>query len=98
MEALAVTLPKAFRALKEGGVLAVISFHSLEDRIVKRFMRKMAGKPESKYDGRPQQERSVYAELKWIKAIFPTKVEVEENPRSRSARLRYLTKIMQPGL
>ena len=98
LEALAVTLPKAFRALKEGGVLAVISFHSLEDRIVKRFMRKMAGRPESKYDGRPQQEREVYAELNGSKAIFPTKEEVEGNPRSRSARLRYLTKIMQPEL
>ena len=98
LEALAIALPKSFRALKTGGVLAVISFHSLEDRIVKRFMRKMAGRPESKFDGRPQQERSVFAKLSGSKAIFPTKEEVQENPRSRSARLRFLTKIKQPEL
>jgi len=98
LEALAVALPKAFRSLKKGGVLAVISFHSLEDRIVKRFMRKMAGRPESKYDSRPQQERSVYATINGSKAIFPSKKEVEANPRSRSARLRFLTKLNQPEL
>jgi 16S rRNA (cytosine1402-N4)-methyltransferase len=98
LEALAVTLPKAFRALKKGGVLSVISFHSLEDRIVKRFMRKMAGKPETRYDGRPQQDRDVFAELNGSKAIFPGKTEVDNNPRSRSARLRFLTKIKQPEL
>jgi 16S rRNA (cytosine1402-N4)-methyltransferase len=98
LEALAVTLPKAFRALKCGGVLAVISFHSLEDRIVKRFMRKMAGRPESKFDSRAQQERTVYAKLNGSKAVFPAKIEVEANPKSRSARLRFLTKIKQPEL
>jgi 16S rRNA (cytosine1402-N4)-methyltransferase len=98
LEALAIALPKAFRALKEGGVLAVISFHSLEDRMVKRFMRKMAGRPESRYDSRPQQERSVFAVMNGSKAIFPTKEEVESNPKSRSARLRFLTKIKQPEL
>jgi 16S rRNA (cytosine1402-N4)-methyltransferase len=98
LEALALALPKAFRALKIGGVLAVISFHSLEDRMVKRFMRKMAGRPISKLDNRPQQERAVYAEINGSKAIFPSKEEVENNPKSRSARLRFLTKIKQPEL
>jgi 16S rRNA (cytosine1402-N4)-methyltransferase len=98
LEALAMTLPKAFRALNVGGVLAVISFHSLEDRIVKRFMRKMAGRPESRYDSRAQQERAVYATLNGSKAIFPAKEEVLANPRSRSARLRFLTKLKQPEL
>ncbi len=98
LEALAVALPKAFRALKQGGVLAVISFHSLEDRIVKRFMRKMCGRPESKYDGKAQQDRAVYAELNGSKAIFPSKEEVLSNPRSRSARLRYLKKLKQPEI
>lgn len=98
LESLAVALPKSFRALKEGGVLAVISFHSLEDRIVKRYMRKMAGRPETRHDARPQQERSVFAKLNGSKAIFPTKEEIQANPRSRSARLRYLTKIKQPEL
>ena len=98
LESLAMTLPKAFRALKVGGTLAVISFHSLEDRIVKRFMRKMAGRPEHRGDSSYQQERESCAELFQTKAIFPTRDEVERNPKSRSARLRVLRKLRQPKL
>ena len=98
LEALATALPKAFSALKTGGALVVISFHSLEDRIVKRFMRKMAGRPEHRADSRFQQDRTVYAELFQSKAIFPSKEEVERNSKSRSARLRVLKKLGQPGL
>ena len=98
MEALAVTLPKAFRALKPGGVLAVISFHSLEDRMVKRFMRKMAGRPEHRWDRSVLDERKSYAEMLNTKIIVPSKKEVEENPRSRSARMRVLRKIEQDSL
>ena len=98
LESLALTLPKAFRGLKPGGVLAVISFHSLEDRIVKRFMRKMAGRPEHKEDSRLLDERTSYGELLKSKAIFPTKEEVTDNPRSRSARLRVIKKLRNPQL
>ena len=98
LEALAMALPMAFRSLNANGVLAVISFHSLEDRIVKRFMRKMAGRPEHRADSRFQQDRKVFAELFQSKAIFPSKEEVERNPRSRSARLRVLRKLSQPEL
>lgn len=96
LEALAMTLPKVFRALKPGGVLAVISFHSLEDRIVKRFMRKMSGRPQHRGDRSFVAERTAYAEMVQSKAIFPTKDEVETNPKSRSARLRVLRKIRHP--
>jgi 16S rRNA (cytosine1402-N4)-methyltransferase len=98
MEALALTLPKAFRAIKPGGVLVVISFHSLEDRMVKRFMRKMAGRPVHRWDRSVLDERKVCAELVNTKIIIPSKEEVESNPRSRSARLRVLRKIEQPNL
>ena len=98
MEALAVTLPKAFRSLKPGGVLAVISFHSLEDRMVKRFMRKMAGRPVHRWDRSVLDDRKVCAEMLNTKIIIPSKEEVEANPRSRSARLRVLRKIEQPNL
>ncbi len=98
LEALAVTLPQAFGALKEGGVLAVISFHSLEDRIVKRFMRKMSGRPEHKYDRRLLHERSASGKMLTTKAIIPGKEEVEANPRSRSARLRIFQKLQRRGL
>ncbi len=98
LEALATTLPKAFRGLKPGGVLAVISFHSLEDRIVKRFMRKMSGRPQHRGDSSLLEERTSYAELPRAKAIFPTREEVIENPKSRSARLRILRKVRNPQL
>ena len=81
LEALALTLPKAFGALKEGGVLAVISFHSLEDRMVKRFMRKMAGRPEHRMDSKLLDERVSYAEL-LVKSDFPSKEEVWRIPRA----------------
>ena len=98
LEALAMTLPKAFRAMRDGGVLAVISFHSLEDRIVKRFMRKMSGRPIHRGDSSFAQDRTAYAEMVQARAIFPSKSEVESNPRSRSARLRVLRKISQPEI
>ncbi len=98
MEALAMTLPKAFRALKVGGVLAVISFHSLEDRMVKRFMRKMAGRPVHRWDRSVLDERKVCAEMLNTKIIIPSIEEIESNPRSRSARLRVLRKLEQPSL
>ena len=96
LESLATVLPKAFRSLKIGGVIAVISFHSLEDRIVKRFMRKMAGRPEHRGDQSFLDQRSAVAEMINTKAIFPTKKEVESNPKSRSARLRVLQKKSNP--
>ena len=98
MEALAITLPKAFRSLKKGGVLAIISFHSLEDRMVKRFMRKMAGRPEHKFDNSQLHERTALAEMLNTKIITPSKDEVLENPRSRSARMRVLRKLSEPRL
>ncbi len=72
-------LPKAFAKLKPGGRMALISFHSLEDRIVKRFFK----------------EKAVAGEGKLInkKPITPSPQEVAENPRSRSAKLRIIEKI-----
>ena len=86
-------LPKAFAALSIGGSLMVISFHSLEDRILKRFMRRMAGKTENRFDQRTLEERSLCAEMVNKKPILPTAQEIQENRRSRSAKLRILKKI-----
>ena len=75
LESLAVTLPKAFRSLKIGGVLLVISFHSLEDRIVKRFMRKMSGRPTDRNDSSFVQDRVSLAEMIQAKAISQQRVK-----------------------
>ena len=75
----------------------MISFHSLEDRIVKRFMRKMSGRPTDRNDSSFVQDRVSLAEMIQAKAIFPTKSD-DENPRSRSARLRVLRKLANQEL
>jgi 16S rRNA (cytosine1402-N4)-methyltransferase len=78
--------------LCHGGRLVVISFHSLEDRIVKRFFKQMAGQAVSLMDGRPSQFREKFANIITAKPITPGKSEIEFNPRSRSAKMRVLEK------
>lgn len=85
-------LPKAFAALESGGVMAAISFHSLEDRIVKRFFKKAAGRPEDRFDTSFVQDRIKLAELLTRKPILPSDEETANNPRSRSAKLRAIRK------
>jgi len=85
-------LPAAMEKLKTGGILAVISFHSLEDRLIKRFFRRMAGKAESAADHTPEQLRDRCASLLTGRPLTPTEKELQENPRSRSAKLRALRK------
>lgn len=81
-------LPQALELLNEGGRLAVISFHSLEDRIVKRFIRQHAT-PNLPPRNIPVTDADYLTPLKAIgKAIKPTKQEVQDNPRSRSSVLR----------
>ena len=77
--ALSEALPKAFRVLKKGGRMCVISFHSLEDRIVKRFYK--------------QKEKEGEGKIVSKKPITPSEEEIKENKRSRSAKLRIIEKI-----
>ncbi len=92
LEVIETTLPHAFSKLANGGRLAAISFHSLEDRIVKRFFRRMAGRPEHARDSRPGQFRTVQATILTRKPVVADEDERTRNPRSRSAKLRVLEK------
>jgi 16S rRNA (cytosine1402-N4)-methyltransferase len=86
-------LPQAVATLSAGGRLAVISFHSLEDRIVKDFFRE-----QSKDLVNPPYERIYEVERKAIlkevnrKPIMPSEAEIKSNPRARSAKLRIVEK------
>lgn len=81
INALKEGISKGFEKLSQGGRLAVISFHSLEDRAVKRFFSAKGGKGET--EGR----------LITKKPITPSKSEFSQNPRSRSAKLRIIEKL-----
>jgi 16S rRNA (cytosine1402-N4)-methyltransferase len=88
MEALERGLEQAVDALRPGGRLAVISFHSLEDRIVKRFMRDNS-RVDPALSRLPQVPGSALPRLQLsTKAIRPADGEIESNPRARSATLR----------
>ncbi|HEY5079630.1 MAG TPA: 16S rRNA (cytosine(1402)-N(4))-methyltransferase RsmH, partial [Opitutaceae bacterium] len=86
-------LPAAFSKLRPSGVLCAISFHSLEDRPVKQFLRRMCGQPESSSDSTPQDLRLRLAEALTRRPVCPSDGEVEANPRSRSAKLRAIRKL-----
>lgn len=79
------TLPKLLPYLADGGVLAVISFHSLEDRIVKHTFKEIVEK------------NNFPAIILTKKPLTATEEELSQNSRSRSAKLRLLQRVSQPG-
>ncbi|WP_120501879.1 16S rRNA (cytosine(1402)-N(4))-methyltransferase RsmH [Roseovarius sp. EL26] len=91
-------LEAAERVLKPGGQLAVVTFHSIEDRMVKRFLQARAGKSGQGSRHAPQMVQELpQFELKNRKAIGPDPEELAENPRSRSSRLRVAIRTDAPA-
>ena len=94
LEDLEMCLDQALDVLKVGGRLVIISFHSLEDRIVKRFIRKHVKGDEHLPRGVPVTNDMLKQRLKAVgKMVKASSDEVEANPRSRSAVMRIATKI-----
>jgi len=91
-------LMAAERALKPGGLLAVVTFHSVEDRMVKRFLQSRAGKTGNvnRYAPETEQEKPAF-ELITRKAVGPDPDELEGNPRARSAKLRVARRTDAPS-
>lgn len=92
LDVLSSALNSAYQLLKTSGILAVISFHSLEDRIVKRFIRDTLSIPLAKL---PVQHQSSLHLKPMGKLKRPTQEEIDANPRSRSARLRVAQKVFE---
>ena len=94
LEELSLTLPQALGRLRPGGRLAVISFHSLEDRIVKRFLRDAASPPQPP-KGVPVRAADLPAPTVRLvgKPVRASAAEVAANPRARSAVLRVAEKL-----
>ena len=95
---LAEGLMAAERALKPGGLLAVVTFHSVEDRMTKRFFQSRSGRTANanRYAPELAQEKPAF-EMVEKKAIGPDDQELAENPRSRSAKLRVARRTDAPA-
>jgi 16S rRNA (cytosine1402-N4)-methyltransferase len=95
---LAAGLMAAERALKPGGQLAVVTFHSVEDRMVKRFLQARSGNTANANRFAPETEQITPAfRIEKRKALGPDAQELAENPRSRSAKLRVAIRTDAPA-
>lgn len=94
MGALKEMLEQTVRVLQPGGRLAVITFHSLEDRMVKNFMKKGRFENE-RANPLAKQEQKPFLKPVYKKPILPSAKEIKQNPRARSARLRVAERVVE---
>ena len=95
---LAAGLAAAERALMPGGRLAVVTFHSLEDRIVKQYLQLASGQdPNTNRYAPPAATETARYRVLSRRAIGPDEAELAENPRSRSAKLRVAERTAAPA-
>ena len=90
-------LHAAERALKPGGLLAVVTFHSVEDRMVKRFFQLKSGKGQANRYAPATEADPAQWQILTRKAIAPDRAETEMNPRARSAKLRVARRTATPA-
>lgn len=95
LEELRLALDSALLLLKKGGRMVIVSFHSLEDKIVKDFFKNKSGITQSvsRYEPHIAKEIPKILQLLNKSAIEPSELEVKRNPRSRSAKLRAIVKL-----
>ena len=85
-------LINAAKVVKKDGIIAVVTFHSIEDKIVKHFFKSLSeNKSVSRYMPKVEEKIKLFKSIN-KKAIFPSENEVKNNPPSRSAKLRYVIK------
>ena len=85
-------LINAAKVVKKDGIIAVVTFHSLEDKIVKYFFKSLSeNKSVSRYVPKGEEKINLFKSIN-KKAISPSENEIKENPPSRSAKLRYVVK------
>ncbi len=98
LDELELALAGAERVLRSGGRLAVVTFHSLEDRIVKRFLREAAGVTAGKSRHLPEAPAATAARFAHIaRPVRASEAEVRRNPRARSATLRAAIRTAAPA-
>ena len=96
LDELSQALSAAEHLLREGGRLAVVSFHSLEDRIVKRFLREASSSPSaSRHVPMAVWVDPVFSPVS--KAVLPSEAEIARNPRARSSVLRHAVRTSAPA-